>query len=143
MGRWVPLSRLTSVANSAWRVGGSSNAGKFLDSMLDSIKAAPVRYAMTEGVMASSRHRVRLPQRRCFLVTKVLGSMLNSSQEPWNPASLVRSGAEFGWRSVRKVYQGSVPRENDCGQSCCVRRWISATTGHLRSSRCVQGCWNH
>ena len=27
-----------------------------------------------------------------------------------NPASLVRSGAEFGWRSVRKVYQGSVPK---------------------------------
>ena len=46
--------RALLVANSAWRVGGSSNAGKFLDSMLDSIKAALVRYATTEGVTASS-----------------------------------------------------------------------------------------
>ena len=98
-----------SVANSAWRVGGSSNAGKFLDSMLDSIKAAPVRYAMTEGVMASSAASGAFGAEA--LLPGHEGARVNAEffAGTLNPASLLRSGAEFGWRSVRKVYQGISP----------------------------------
>jgi hypothetical protein len=98
-----------SVANSAWRVGGTSNAGKFLDNMLDSIKAAPVRYAMTEVVMASSAASGAFTA-EAFLPGHE-GARVNAEffAGTLNPASLVRSGAEFGWRSVRKVYQGISP----------------------------------
>lgn len=98
-----------SVAKTAWRVGGSSTAGKFLDSMLDSIKAAPVRYGLVEGSMAASAAS------GAFAAEALLpgheGARVNAEffAGSLNPASLLRSGAEFGWRSVRKVYQGISP----------------------------------
>jgi hypothetical protein len=98
-----------SVANTAWRVGGTSNAGKFLDSMLDSIKAAPVRYAMTEGVMASSAASGAFAAEAIFPGNQAARVNAEFFAGTVNPASLVRMGAEFGWRSVRKVYQGISP----------------------------------
>jgi len=98
-----------AVANTAWRTGSTSNAGKFLDSMLDSIKAAPVKYGLVEGTMAASAATAAFTAEA--LLPGHEGARVNAEffAGAVNPARLVRMGADFTWKSMRKVYQGISP----------------------------------
>ena len=78
----------------------SSGVGTLLNRMIDSAKAMPVRFGLTEGAMASSAATAAASAEYLFPgeTGKRLGAELAGGFV--NPARVVRSAGESGWRMV-------------------------------------------
>ena len=99
----------------------SSGVGTLLNRMIDSAKAMPVRFGLTEGAMASSAATASASAEYLFPgeTGKRLGAELAGGFV--NPARVVRSAGESGWRMVRNGLETLSPE----GRTTAAAKMIS------------------
>lgn len=99
----------------------SSGVGTLLNRMIDSAKAMPVRFGLTEGAMASSAATAAASAEYLFPgeTGKRLGAELAGGFV--NPARVVRSAGESGWRMVRNGLETLSPE----GRTTAAAKMIS------------------
>ena len=99
----------------------SSGVGTLFNRMIDSAKAMPVRFGLTEGAMASSAATASASAEYLFPgeTGKRLGAELAGGFV--NPARVVRSAGESGWRMVRNGLETLSPE----GRTTAAAKMIS------------------
>jgi hypothetical protein len=97
-----------AIAHTPLRLG-TSQAGVFLNKMLDSIKAAPARFAAVEAAMASSAAGGALLAEASAPGNVGIRTNAEFFMGMLNPARLVRSAGEFAIGTTAKVYQAMRP----------------------------------
>jgi len=98
-----------AAAATGFRVLGESVAGKLLNRMIDSAKAMPVRFGLTEGAMATSAATAAATAESLFpgnVGARMSGEMIGGAV---NPARVVRSAAERGVGLVRSGLESMSP----------------------------------